>query len=61
MELKNQSKETRQLLINIFLSVVIKGGSLLVSLISTPNYFRYLDDNIVLGLWFTLYSMLSGC
>lgn len=59
MNLKQVSQETKLLIKNIALSIGIKGGALIISLISTPLYLRYFEDNVVLGLWFTLYSMLS--
>lgn len=51
--------ETRKLISNISMSVAIKGGSLIIALLSTPLYIKYFNDDIALGLWFTLYSMLS--
>ena len=54
MNLKQVSQETKLLIKNIALSIGIKGGALIISLISTPLYLRYFEDNVVLGLWFTL-------
>ncbi len=40
------------------LSLLVKGASLVVSLLTTPALIRYLDHNEVLGLWYTLLSVL---
>lgn len=45
--------------LNTFYAFLIKGGALAISFFSTPAFIRYFDDNIVLGLWYTLLSMLS--
>ncbi|MBE6757439.1 MAG: hypothetical protein E7552_02665 [Ruminococcaceae bacterium] len=37
---------------------VVKGASLMVSLITTPAYIRYFDNNEVLGIWYTMLSVL---
>ena len=59
MEVTHKSSDTRRLISSIFLSVIIKGGSLFVALLSTPLYIKYFRDDVVLGLWFTIYSILS--
>ena len=52
-------KDTKKLIENIIGAITLKGGGLLINLIMTPLYIRYFNDNIFLGIWFTLYSMLS--
>ncbi len=52
-------KDERNLLKNIFMAFLVKGASLFVSVFSMPLYIKYFDDNVVLGLWFTILSMLS--
>ena len=44
---------------NIFLSFVVKGFSLVVSLFSMSLYISYFNDDVILGLWFTLLSVLN--
>ena len=44
---------------NIFGAFSIKGISLLISIFSLPLYIRFFNDDIVLGLWFTLLSILT--
>lgn len=40
-------------------TVALKGGSIVVSLASTPAYIRYFSDNGSLGVWFTMLSILN--
>lgn len=44
---------------NVFATFIIKGGALVVSFLTTPSFIRYFDNTQVLGLWFTLLSVLS--
>jgi len=45
--------------LNIASSLIIKGLALLISLISLPLYINYFPQKSLLGLWFTLLSILS--
>jgi len=40
-------------------SFFIKGGSLVVSLFTLPAYLNYFNNQPILGLWFTVLSVLS--
>lgn len=44
---------------NVFSMIIIKGASMLVSLLLFPAYISYFGDNRVLGVWFTLVSILN--
>ena len=44
---------------NTLLATVIKGGSLFVALFTTPAYMHYFGNDEVLGVWFTLLSVLA--
>lgn len=50
---------TKKVLRNASNSLVVKGGSLFVALFTTPAYMRYFHDYSVLGIWFTILSVLS--
>lgn len=43
---------------NIVAAFAIKGGALLISFFSLPAYIRYFDNKEVLGVWFTILSVL---
>lgn len=44
---------------NIIYAFMIKGGALIISLFSTPAFIKYFNDNTLLGVWYTLLSVLS--
>lgn len=46
------------ILFNVIGAFGIKGAALVVSLITMPGYIRYFDNHQILGLWFTLLSVL---
>lgn len=50
---------TANIVINVFATFIIKGGSLIITFLTTPSYINYFDNSIVLGVWFTLLSVLS--
>lgn len=43
---------------NIFGAFLIKGGALCVSILSTPAFISYFNNQTVLGVWYTLLSVL---
>lgn len=57
--LKRFQGNSRVIIKNTFYAFVIKGLALIISFFSTPAFIRYFDNNEVLGLWYTLLSMLS--
>lgn len=44
---------------NIVAAFIIKGGSLVVSLATVPAFMHYFSDNSVLGVWYTLLSVMT--
>lgn len=53
------AKSEKNLLFNIFAAFAIKGVSLLLSVFSTPQYINYFSNNTVLGVWYTVLSIIS--
>lgn len=53
------SENNRIIIKNIISSFTIKGVALIISLFTMPAYIRYFDNQEVLGLWFTMISMIS--
>ncbi|PKH10177.1 polysaccharide biosynthesis C-terminal domain-containing protein [Planomicrobium sp. MB-3u-38] len=53
------NRDNKSLLVNIFGSLTIKGGALIVSLATLPAYISYFDNQQILGIWFTLLSVLT--
>jgi len=51
-------EKDKQVVKNMLGAFAIKGGALLISLFTMPAYIRYFDDQIVLGLWFTVLSVM---
>jgi len=54
-----QKKYNHILFFNIIFSFLIKGGSVVISLLSFPMYMNFFENSNVLGLWFTVLSVLS--
>lgn len=52
-------KDDKNILTNIGFSLVVKGGSLIVTVLTIPSYMRFFDNKSVLGVWFTILSVLS--
>lgn len=52
-------KNNRNVIVNIGLSLIVKGGSLVVTVLTMPSYMRYFDNKSILGVWFTVLSILS--
>lgn len=57
--LKKKDENTQIVLINSMISFGIKGLSMLVAFLTTPVYIQYFHNNQVLGVWFTILSVLS--
>ena len=56
---KRLNENDRIILINTLYSFFIKGGAMVVSLLTIPAYFRYFEDYKILGVWFTILSMIT--
>lgn len=58
-KLKAMDKRSIQVLVNVAGSFLIKGGSLIVTMLIVPAYFRYFEDKVVLGVWYTGVSIIN--
>ena len=52
-------KENKNIINNIIGAFVVRGGSLVISLFTMPAYFTYFQNQEILGLWFTILSVLN--
>ncbi|MCB2312029.1 hypothetical protein LGL55_11570 [Clostridium tagluense] len=48
----------KQVIKNMFGAFAIKGGAIVIALFTMPAYIRYFDNQMVLGLWFTVLSVM---
>ena len=53
------SEKDRIVYQNILGSLVIRGGSLLLSFFTMPGYLHYFQDQGILGVWYTVLSVLT--
>lgn len=57
--LSKKDKKDLNILINIISTFIIKGGALIVSVLSMPIYIKFFNDSKILGLWFTVLSVMT--
>ena len=53
------SGEDKNIYKNIAGAFLVKGGALFLSLFTMPAYIRFFNNQVVLGLWFTILSVLN--
>lgn len=53
-----KEEKDQQVIKNMLGTFAIKGGAMFISLFTMPAYIRYFDNQIVLGLWFTVLSVM---
>jgi len=56
---RNTNVNNRTIFYNTLGAFLVKGAALIVSLFTMPSYMRYFEDQQILGLWFTILSVLS--
>ena len=57
--LKFLFQKEKQIIMNVFGSFFVKGASILLSLFTMPAYMRFFENDAVLGIWFTMLSVLN--
>lgn len=58
-KLINTNENNKAIVYNTIGAFLVKGGALVISLFTMPAYMRYFDSQQILGLWFTILSVLS--
>ncbi len=56
---KNTDENNKAIAFNTIGAFIVKGGALVISLFTMPAYIRYFENQQILGLWFTMLSVLS--
>lgn len=52
-------KNNKRIVVNIVAAFGIKGGGMIVNMLSMPLYIDYFNNNMVLGLWFTILTVVN--
>lgn len=58
-KVNNTDKDSKTVVLNMINTFLVKGGALIVGLLTTPAYMRFFDNNSVLGVWYTMLSVLT--
>lgn len=53
------NEKDKEVIKNIFFAFIIKGAALLIAFFSLPAFIRFFDNQDVLGVWFTILSVLT--
>lgn len=55
---KNTNSNNKIIINNVLGAFVVKGSGLVISLLTAPAFIHYFNNNEILGVWFTLLSVL---
>lgn len=58
-KIKTIFQNNKNIFLNILSAYGIKGFSVLLSLFSVPAYMRFFQDQNVLGVWYTILSLIE--
>lgn len=58
-KLKNMTAHNKQVLSNIVGAFIVKGGSLIISILLLPAYLDFFENQTILGIWYTILSVLN--
>lgn len=56
---KDINQNSQLVIKNTIAAFVVKGGALVISLLTMPAYIKYFNNQEILGIWFTILSILS--
>ncbi|KQL33594.1 lipopolysaccharide biosynthesis protein, partial [Psychrobacillus sp. FJAT-21963] len=51
-------ENNRTILNNVLVAFFVRGGAIIISFLTLPAYIRYFDNQQILGMWFTILSVL---
>lgn len=54
-----ENRDTKTVIENIVIAFSVKGGGMLIALFTTSSYITYFSNSAILGVWFTVLSILS--
>ncbi len=57
--IKRMRSYNRDVLLNIIGAFAVKGGALIISVLLLPAYLAFFDNQAVLGIWYTILSILN--
>jgi len=57
--LKKLGEHDKNVIINMIGAFVVKGGSLIISVLLLPAYINFFDNQTILGVWYTILSVLN--
>lgn len=55
---KNTNSNNKIIINNVLGAIAVKGAGLVISLLTAPAFIHYFNNNEILGVWFTLLSVL---
>ncbi|MBR2499348.1 MAG: MATE family efflux transporter [Clostridia bacterium] len=58
-KLSNASDNDKIVYRNVIGAFIVKGGALFISLFTLPAYIKFFNNDIVLGVWYTILSLLN--
>lgn len=58
-KIKNSSENDKIVYKNVIGAFLVKGGALFVTLFTLPAYIKFFNNDTVLGIWYTLLSLLN--
>ena len=58
-KVKNSNENDKIVYRNVLGAFLVKGGALFVTLFTLPAYINFFNNDSVLGIWFTLLSLLN--